>query len=166
MNPENGKGPDPVAAESRPESKPLVGGGDLMNAVADTGALDKPELRRLLVEAASAALPIGELEVQAMGGRSPWNTRTRPGRIAGRERALRLLVRAAEVALADTPDIHPRDVAAALRSLALRASDLLVCSASGAWLSSPAAVKHRGREIAAALVELSRIIRHVKEETR
>jgi hypothetical protein len=56
------------------------------------------------------------------------------------------------------------DVVAALRSLELSPADVLVCHLTGAWQSSPAAVKHRGAEVAAALVELAHIIKRVKEE--
>lgn len=117
--------------------------------------------RQVLITAASQALPVGELDVQAFGGRSAWNTRTRPGRAAARERAIRFLVRAAELAMQSAP---VDDVAAALRSLELRPTDVLVCHLTGAWLSSPAAVKHRGAEVSGALVELAHIIKRVKEE--
>ena len=117
--------------------------------------------RQALTFAASAALPIGELDVQAFGGRSAWNTRTRPGRAAAREKAIRFLVRAAELAMESAPMV---DVVAALRSLELSPADVLVCHLTGAWQSSPAAVKHRGAEVAAALVELAHIIKRVKEE--
>jgi hypothetical protein len=120
--------------------------------------------RQALTFAASAALPIGELDVQAFGGRSAWNTRTRPGRAAARERAIRFLVRAAELAMQSRPMLSGDDVAAALRSLELSPADVLVCHLTGAWLSSPAAVKHRGAEVSGALVELAHIIKRVKEE--
>jgi hypothetical protein len=123
-----------------------------------------PADRQALTFAASAALPIGEVDVQAIGGRSAWNTRTRPGRAAARERAIRFLVRAAELAMQSRPMLSVHDVEAALRSMELNPADVLVCHLTGAWLSSPAAVKHRGVEVSAALVELAHIIKRVKED--
>jgi hypothetical protein len=120
--------------------------------------------RQELIAAASQALPIGELDVQAFGGRSAWNTRTRPGRAAAREKAIRFLVRAAELAMQSRPMLSGDDVAAALRSMELNPADVLVCHLTGAWLSSPAAVKHRGAEVSGALVELAHIIKRVKED--
>jgi arginine utilization protein RocB len=73
-----------------------------------------------------------------------------------------MLVRAAELALEAAPDIEARHVEAALRSLAIRPGDVLVDALSGEWITSRGAVKHRGEEVARALVELARIIKDVE----
>lgn len=120
--------------------------------------------RAALVAAASVALPIGALDVQAFGSRTQWGSHTRPARIEARKKALRVMVRAATRAMQERPDLDLADVAAAMRALALQPSDLIVCPITGKWLAPPAAVRHRGEEIARALVELALSIREVGSE--
>lgn len=120
------------------------------------------QTRAALVAAAAAALPIGETEAQAYGTRQPWGTYARPGRIEARARALRVLVRAAERAMQARPSLDVRHFEAALRSLALSPSDLLVCNLSGEWLSTREAVANRGHEISRALEELALIVAAVE----
>lgn len=149
--------PDSVGAEKRPgELKPCVVG-------------DSPEVTTLspdalqsLTAAASAALPVGEIECQTWGTRQTWGTHARPGRIKARSRAVRLLVRAAVRAMEHRPEIEARHAVAALRSLALSPSALLVNSITGGWLSTREAVAHRGEEISRALAELALIVKETE----
>lgn len=129
------------------------------------GDVSRPEIRLALVVAASAAFPVGELEIQALGGKSAWNTRTRPGRIEARTKAVRALIRAAEIAIKSAPELDLADMVAALRSMALRPADLLIDSLTGQWLASPSAVRHRGCELARALEELARVVNFAKQIT-
>lgn len=151
------EGPDSVGAEKRPgELKPCVVGDS-----PETITLS-PEDRQAITAAASAALPVGELEAQAFGTRQTWGVHARPGRIKARSRAVRLLVRAVVRAMEHRPDIETRHAVAALRSLALSPSDLLVCSISGEWLSTREAVAHRGEETSRALAELALIVKETE----
>ncbi len=142
---------------ARPEKQNFV----MVGAAAESDTLT-PEARQAITAAASAALPIGELEAQAFGTRQTWGSQARPGRIKARSRAVRLLVRAAVRAIERRPEIEARHAVAALRSLALSPSDLLVCSISGEWLSTREAVAHRGEEVARALAELALIVKETE----
>ena len=117
-----------------------------------------------IIAAASAALPIGEWDVQAFGGRLAWNREVRPRRIAARMKAISFLVRAAERAREDHSQLSTDQIEAALRSLALNSSDLLICPTSGDWLSGVKAVKHRGEEVSRAIAELAFVVRSVEME--
>jgi hypothetical protein len=124
------------------------------------------ETRQALIHAASAAFPIGELEVQALGGQSAWNTRTRPGRIQARRRAIGFLTRAGELAIASGHDLSLDHVVAAIRSLALRTADVLVDSLTGDFMAAKPAIKHRGEELARTITELALVIRDMESEAR
>jgi len=117
-----------------------------------------------IIEAASIGVPIGELDMQAFGGRKAWNTETRPGRINARERAIRFLVRAAERAHEFRPELSPDHIEAALRSLALPLGYLHIDYRTGEWLSTTEAVKDRGEEVARAIAELAFTIRSVEQK--
>jgi hypothetical protein len=119
-----------------------------------------------LVHAASAALPIGELDAQAFGGRSAWNTQTRPGRIAAWTRSTHVVARAGQLALESSHDLNVSHVVAAIRSLVLWPADLLVDALTGQWLSTPAAVRHRGLEISRAIIERAHIVADVERNAR
>jgi len=120
--------------------------------------------RLRIIEAASIATPIGELDMQAFGSRSAWGTETRKGRIKARKRGLAFLVRAAELAHEMQPELPLSHIEAALRSLTLHPSDLHVDYLTGDWLSIPKAVRHRGDEVARAIAELALIIRSMEQE--
>lgn len=152
------EGPATVGAIARLEKQNL-----LVGAAAESDTLS-PEALQALTAAASAALPIGELECQAFGTRQTWGTHARPGRIKARSRALRLLVRAAVRAMEHRPELEARDVETALRSLALSPSDLLVCGITGEWLSTREAVANRAAEIGRALAELALIVKEAAHE--
>lgn len=124
------------------------------------------QARIALVHAASEAFPIGELEAQALGSQSPWGTRTRPGRIQARRRAIGFLTRAGELALASGHNLTVEHVAAAIRSLALRTADVLVCGITGDFMATKPAIKHRGEELARAVTELALIIKELENEAR
>ena len=124
------------------------------------------EIRQALVHAASPAFPIGDFQAQALGGQSAWNTRTRPGRIQARRRAVGFLTRAGELALASGHDLSLDHVVAAIRSMALRTADVLVDSLTGEFMAAKPAIKHRGQEIARAITELALIIKELESEAR
>lgn len=117
---------------------------------------------RALIEAASAALPVGSLDAQAFGSRTAWGSHTRPGRIDARRKALRVLERAAVRAMEHRPELGLAHIVAALRSLAIHPADLLIDPLSGKWMATPAAVRNRGEEIGRALAELALIVKETE----
>jgi hypothetical protein len=124
-----------------------------------------PQARIELIRAATEAVPLTELEIQALGSKTPWGTQTRPARLQGRRRAIAIIARAGELALASGHDLTVEHVVAAVRSLALRPADTLVCSVTGEFMSTRAAVKHRGEELARAITEAALLIRDMERES-
>lgn len=122
------------------------------------------QARIALIRAATEAIPLSELDIQALGSRTAWGTNTRPGRIQGRRRTIAIVARAGELALASGHDLAVEHVVAAIRSLALRTADTLVCGITGDFMSTRAAVKHRGEELARAITELALLIRDMESE--
>lgn len=120
--------------------------------------------RQALITAASQALPIGELDAQSFGDPGGYGTHVRPGMLAARRRAIRFLGRAAELASDIYPGMDHRHIETALRSLRLYPADLLVNPLTGEWLSTKAAVAHRGREVANAIAELALVVEELEQE--
>jgi hypothetical protein len=120
--------------------------------------------RQDLIAAAVHAFPIGELEIQAIGGRCAWNTWCRPGRAAALRKGLGTLVRAGELAMELRPELDLRHVLAAMSAFQVSLHDVLVDPLTGRWIGTKEAVAHRGREIAGALAELAMIVREIETQ--
>lgn len=117
-----------------------------------------------ILAAASAAAPICGNDSQAFGGKTLWNQNIRPGRCEARRKFLLTMLRAAEIAMEDRPELETRHIVTAIRSHALNAGDLLIDPRTGKWLSTPKAVKHRGLELAGSIAELAMIVYQVENE--
>lgn len=124
------------------------------------------QARLALIRAASEALPIGELDAQLLGSKTPWGTRARPNYLQARRRGMRILTRAGELALASGHDLTVEHVAAAMRSLALRTGDVLVCNITGDFMAPKTALRHRGEELARAITEAALLIRDMESEVK
>jgi hypothetical protein len=120
--------------------------------------------RQDLIAAAVHALPIGELEIQAIGGRCAWNTYCRPGRAAALRKGLSALVRAGELAMELRPELELRQVLVAMSALQVGLPDVLVNPFTGEWSGTKEAVAHRGRELAGALAEVALMVRELELE--
>jgi hypothetical protein len=120
--------------------------------------------RQELIAAAVHAFPIGELEIQAIGGRCAWNTWCRPARLAAHRKGLSALVRAGELAMELRPELELRQVLVAMSAFQVSLPDVLVNPFTGEWSGTKAAVAHRGREIAGALAEVALMVRELELE--
>lgn len=120
--------------------------------------------RQGLIAAAVHAFPIGELDIQAIGGRCAWNTWCRPGRLAAHRKGLSMLVRAAELAMELRPELELRQVIVAMSAIQVDLRDVLVKWDKGEWMGTKEAVAHRGREIAAALAEVALMVKELEME--
>lgn len=120
--------------------------------------------RQELIAAAVHAFPIGELEIQAIGGRCAWNTWCRPARLAAHRKGLSALVRAGELAMELRPELELRHVLVAMSALQVNLRDVLVNPLTGEWMRTKEAVAHRGREIAKALAEVALMVRELELE--
>ena len=119
--------------------------------------------RQELIAAAVHAFPIGELDIQAIGGRCAWNTWCRPGRLAAHRKGLSMLVRAAELAMELRPELELRQVIVAMSAIQVDLRDVLV-KCTGEWMGTKEAVAHRGRELAGALAEVALMVRELEME--
>jgi hypothetical protein len=120
--------------------------------------------RQVLITAAVHAFPIGELEIQAIGGRCAWNTWCRPARLAAHRKGLSALVRAGELAMELRPELDLRHVLVAMSALQVSLPDVLVNPFTGEWSGTREAVAHRGRELAGALAEVALMVRELEME--
>ena len=120
--------------------------------------------RQDLIAAAVHAFPIGELDIQAIGGRCAWNTWCRPGRLAAHRKGLSVLVRAAELAMELRPELELRQVIVAMSAIQVDLRDVLVKWDTGEWMGTKEAVAHRGRELAGALAEVALMVRELEME--
>ena len=117
-----------------------------------------------ILAASLAAGPVGETEMQALGGNTAWNQNVRPGRCEARRKFLMMFLRASEIALGERPQLEVRHIVGAIRGHALNPADLLLDPRTGKWLSTPKAVKHRGLELAGSIAELAMILYQVEQE--
>ncbi len=120
--------------------------------------------RQDLIAAAVHAFPIGELEIQAIGGRCAWNTWCRPARLAAHRKGLSALVRAGELAMELRPELDLRHVLVAMSAFQVSLHDVLVEARTGEWSGTKEAVAHRGRELAGALAEVALMVRELELE--
>ena len=120
--------------------------------------------RQGLIAAAVHAFPIGELDIQAIGGRCAWNTWCRPARLAAHRKGLSALVRAGELAMELRPELELRQVIVAMSAFQVSLRDVLVKWDTGEWNGTKEAVAHRGREIAGALAEVALMVRELEME--
>ena len=120
--------------------------------------------RQELIAAAVHAFPIGELDVQAIGGRCAWNTWCRPARLAAHRKGLSALVRAGELAIEQRPELELRHVLVAMSAFQVNLRDVLVNPFTGEWSGTKEAVAHRGRELAGALAEVALMVRELEME--
>jgi hypothetical protein len=149
------------------EKRPGLGAANTGAGITGTNS-GKPTLtaaqRQELIAAAVHAFPIGELDVQAIGGRCAWNTYCRPGRAAALRKGLGTLVRAGELAMELRPELELRQVLVAMSAFQVSLPDVLVNPFTGEWSGTKAAVAHRGREIAGALAEVALMVRELELE--
>jgi len=120
--------------------------------------------RQALVAAASAALPLHAIALQPLGTGGPWGRSQTAGRMLARRRAIRVLLRCAEIVLERHPILTPRHIEAALRSLALCPGDMMVDSLTGEWQCIPVMIQDRGEELARGIAELAFCISNIEEE--
>lgn len=120
--------------------------------------------RQELIAAAVHAFPIGELEIQAIGGRCAWNTWCRPARLAAHRKGLSALVRAGELAMELRPELELRQVIVAMSAIQVDLRDVLVKWDTGEWMGTKEAVAHRGRELAGALAEVALMVKELEME--
>lgn len=123
-----------------------------------------PEETRQLFDVANSTDTVLEIDMQAHGSPTEWGTWTRPGRLAARKKFILTTVRAAEIALAEYPQLQLWHVLSAIRAHCLSPSDLLISNLTGEWTSTKKAVAKRGHEYASSIAQIALTLWQVHQD--